>query len=89
MKKLITTLAVALVAATGVQADTLAAWVEQGYLPHVCLSEGSRRRCIRFDAEQLEHWVRERTCPGRLDRLPDRPDNPARFGCASGARERR
>ena len=47
-----------------VNLSTVYLWVQQGHLPHICLSEGRRRRCIRFRREAIERWIEEREKPG-------------------------
>ena len=49
--------------------STVYLWAQQGRLPHVCLSEGLRRRCVRFSAKAIEEWIQERTKAGQLDRV--------------------
>lgn len=66
-----------------VHLSTVYLWAQQGYLPHLCLSETERRRCIRFSERALEEWLRERGRAGRLDRLPDR-----HASCSSSGRQR-
>jgi excisionase family DNA binding protein len=58
-----------------VNLSTVYAWVDQGYLPHVVLAKGSRRRCIRFRGEALGEWLDMRSCEGRVDRVPPMADN--------------
>ena len=48
--------------------STVYAWAEQGHIPSIVLSEGTRRRCIRFREQALEQWVRDREQPRRVDR---------------------
>ena len=50
-----------------VHQTTVYLWVEQGRLPHVNLSAGSERRCLRFDAEEIRQWVEDHHKSGRLD----------------------
>ena len=72
-----------------VHLSTVYAWAARGDRPHVVLSEGSRRRCIRFDERELARWLRERYYEGRVDRVPSMDHNVRKSGCAVGARERR
>src|SRR5436190_19774025 len=58
-----------------VHVGTIYDWTQIGYLPHVCLSEGGRRRCVRFEEEAIEKWLKERGRAGRVDRLPHSPHN--------------
>lgn len=39
---------------------TIYAWVKQRKLPHVVLSAGPRKECIRFRPEAIERFVKER-----------------------------
>ncbi len=48
--------------------STVYLWVSQDYLPYICLSEGSRRRCIRFRRSELDLWLEARSHSGRVDR---------------------
>ena len=57
----------------GICVSTVYLWTEQGYLPHVCLSKGTRKRCIRFREEELAQWVEDMAIAGRIDRLPSGP----------------
>jgi excisionase family DNA binding protein len=73
----------------GVHLSTVYAWVQQGFLPYVCLSQGARKNCIRFKEGAIEEWIEERSRPGRLDRIPSRSVELGQVGCAGGAPERR
>ena len=50
--------------------STVYLWVDQGVLPCIALSRGTRKRCLRFDEEALEHWLEERIEKSCVDRLP-------------------
>jgi len=41
----------------GVKPATVYAWVKARRIPHIILSRGKRKACIRFRAEAIERWV--------------------------------
>ncbi len=43
-----------------VRRGTVYAWVKQRAIPHIVLSRGRRKECIRFRPEDLENWLRTR-----------------------------
>ena len=45
---------------------TLRNWVSQDYIPHVKLG-----RCVRFNSDDINNWLKQRSCPGRLQLIPD------------------
>ena len=44
----------------GVKPGTVYSWVKQRAIPHIVLSRGFRKQCIRFRPEQIEVWIRKR-----------------------------
>lgn len=52
----------------GVAPSTIYDQAARGVLPHVRLWKGSRRTVIRFRRDDIERFVRERTCGPRSDR---------------------
>ena len=44
----------------GVRPVTIYAWVKQRRIPHIPLSIGKRKECVRFRRESLEAWLRNR-----------------------------
>lgn len=55
-----------------VAVSTVYLWAEQGRLPHICLAQGARRRCIRFRQRVVEEWLRDLESAGRVDPVPNR-----------------
>ena len=43
-----------------VHRTTIYSWVAQGHLPAIVLAEGLRKKCIRFDPEELARWLEAR-----------------------------
>jgi excisionase family DNA binding protein len=40
---------------------TIYSWAKAGKIPHVILSRGKRKDCIRFSQETIEAWIKKRT----------------------------
>ena len=43
-----------------VKAQTVYAWVKQGVIPHIVVSRGRRKACLRFRPDDIEDWLRHR-----------------------------
>jgi excisionase family DNA binding protein len=43
-----------------VKRATIYLWVKQRSIPHVVLSRGRRKNCVRFRPEQIEEWLKGR-----------------------------
>ena len=50
-----------------VNPSTVYAWVKQRLIPHVALSKGRRKTCVRFRPDAIQRWLRTR------DRASRRP----------------
>lgn len=48
-----------------VKPTTIYAWVKQRSIPHVALSKGDRKTCVRFRPEAIRRWLRVRFRPPR------------------------
>ncbi len=46
-----------------IRPSTVYALCRRGEIPHIRVTQGSRRALIRFDPEQLQTFLRERRCP--------------------------
>ena len=44
----------------GVKLGTVYAWVKAQQIPHVVLSKGDRKQCVRFRQEEIATWVQKR-----------------------------
>ena len=53
-----------------VRASTVYEWARMNYIPHVRLGVGSKKPCIRFDAEEISRWLTEKKTAGRMTRVP-------------------
>jgi excisionase family DNA binding protein len=49
-----------------VSQSTIRKWVHYGFIPHAKLG-----RCVRFNREDIERWVQERTEQGRESLAPE------------------
>ena len=46
-----------------VRPSTVYALCRRGEIPHIRVTQGSRRALIRFDPEEIEEFLRGRRCP--------------------------
>ena len=67
MEKLITVNEVAELLA--VRPATIYQWVKQRHIPHVVLSKGARKNCVRFRIRAIEAWLRNREKKAHRGRL--------------------
>jgi excisionase family DNA binding protein len=44
----------------GVKPGTVYLWVKERRIPHVVLSKGPRKQCVRFRPDEIESWLRKR-----------------------------
>jgi excisionase family DNA binding protein len=50
-----------------VNRSTVYAWVQQRRIPHIALSRGARKTCVRFREDAIRRWLKAR------DRVPQHP----------------
>ncbi len=43
-----------------VQPATIYLWVKQRTIPHLVLSRGTRKNCIRFRPDDIQDWLNQR-----------------------------
>jgi excisionase family DNA binding protein len=43
----------------GVKPGTVYLWVKERRIPHVVLSRGARKQCVRFHQDEIEAWLRK------------------------------
>jgi excisionase family DNA binding protein len=55
-----------LAAATKIAKSTWYQWIHDGRVPHLRIGD-----CVRFDAAEVEAWLRQHAKPGRLTRAPE------------------
>jgi excisionase family DNA binding protein len=60
----------------GVKPVTVYAWVKEQRIPHIILSRGKRKKCVRFRVEAIERWVAQREHRPRR-KLGTGEDDPA------------
>lgn len=44
----------------GVKLGTVYAWVKEHRIPHIVLSSGTRKQCVRFRQDEIEVWLHKR-----------------------------
>jgi excisionase family DNA binding protein len=61
----------------GVKVGTVYAWVKGHQIPHVILSKGDRKDCVRFRQDEIEAFLRKRHRKARDNRSgrTKRPQN--------------
>lgn len=44
----------------GIRLSTVYAWVKRRQIPHVALSIGKRKECVRFRRASIDRWLEQR-----------------------------
>jgi excisionase family DNA binding protein len=44
----------------GVKLGTIYAWVKAQQIPHIVLSKGARKQCVRFRQAEIDAWLQKR-----------------------------
>ena len=50
----------------GIKIDTVYKWASSGYLPHVSLGRGSKRKILRFDLDEVQRWIKSQRRQGEI-----------------------
>lgn len=50
----------------GIKIDTVYKWTSSGYLPHVRIGRGSKRKILRFDLDEVQRWIKSQRRQGEI-----------------------